>query len=280
MMFVDNILQWARDNGYTAVYGSPEQVNEMLTGVPFADSNDGTAVIMHLVADSETYNGHDRAIVAVYFASLCPFDFNGESLLPEQERLKNIGKDLLNDIRTGNVLAYEYPRWQYGYDDYAENVCWVCLRVTLTALAADCVPLPMPEPPVLEMIPLPEIAAELIKQSSGGQYEGTIRDNVLAEVMANGSITVCFVGVTQEYSGGNADTYVTINGNRDYYGSIVPDLITEEAIEEIPQLAPYIGQMVWGVFVSKGDYPETSFCVTIEFEGVYTSPEVCWEEVI
>ena len=141
MMFVDYILSWARDNGYAAVYGSPEQVNEMLTGVPFADSKDGTAVIMHLVADSETYNGHDSAIVAVYFTSLCPFDFNGESLLPEQERLKNIGKGLLNEIRTGNVLAYEYPRWQYGYDDYAENVCWVCLRVTLTALAADCVPL-------------------------------------------------------------------------------------------------------------------------------------------
>lgn len=140
-MFVDHILKWARDNGYAAVYGSPEQVNEMLTGVPFADSKDGTAVIMHLVTESETYNGHDRAIVAVYFASLCPFDFNGESLLPEQERLKSIGKELLNDIRTGNTIAYEYPRWQYGYDDYAENVAWVCLRVTLTALAADCVPL-------------------------------------------------------------------------------------------------------------------------------------------
>ena len=146
-MFIDYILQWARDKGYAAVYGSPEQVNEMLTNVPFADYTDGTAVIMHLVADSETYNGYDRAIIAVYFASLCPFDFNGESLLSEQERLKNIGKSLLNYIRTGNVLAYEYPRWQYGYDDYAENVCWVCLRVTLTALAADCVPLPMPEPP-------------------------------------------------------------------------------------------------------------------------------------
>lgn len=146
-MFVDYILQWARDKGYAAVYGSPEQVNEMLTNVPFASSQDGTAVIMHLVADSETYNGHDRAIVAVYFASLCPFDFDGESLLPEQERLKNIGKNLLNDIRTGNALAYEYPRWQYGYDDYAENVCWVCLRFTITASAADCVPLPTPPTP-------------------------------------------------------------------------------------------------------------------------------------
>ena len=150
MIIVDQILSWARNNGYTAVYGSAEQVNEMLTSVPFDNSKDGTVVIMHLIAASETVDGHDRATIAVYFASLCQFDFDGEALLPEQERLKNVGKDLLNYLRTGNVLSYADPRWQYGYDDYAENVAWVCLRVTLTALAADCVPLeintPEPEP--------------------------------------------------------------------------------------------------------------------------------------
>lgn len=146
-MFVDYILAWARDLGYSAVYGSPEQVNEMLTDVPFSASKDGTAVIMHLVTNSETVDGHDRAVMAVYFASLCPFDFDGEALLPEQERLKNIGKALLNHIRTGNVITADSARWQYGYDDYAENVCWVCLRVALTASAADCVPLEIPETP-------------------------------------------------------------------------------------------------------------------------------------
>ena len=279
-MFVDYILQWARDKGYAAVYGSPEQVNEMLTSVPFASSQDGTAVIMHLVADSETYNGHDRAIVAVYFASLCPFDFNGESLLPEQERLKNIGKDLLNDIRTGNTIAYEYPRWQYGYDDYAENVCWVCLRVTLTALAADCVPLPMPEPPVFEMILLPEVAAEFIRQYSGGQYDGTIRDNVLAEVLDNGNITVAFAGVTQlPPPSDEVDVYVTLNGVRNHVGVYQEVIVNDETVEEFPQLAPYIGYYIYFVFHSEVS-EETEFCAVIEFEGVYTSPEVCWEEVI
>lgn len=279
-MFVDYILQWARDKGYAAVYGSPEQVNEMLTSVPFEDSNDGTAVIMHLVSDSETYNGHDRAIVAVYFASLCPFDFNGESLLPEQERLKNIGKALLLDIRSGNSIAYEYPRWQYGYDDYAENVAWCCLRVTITALAADCVPLPMPEPPILEMIPLPEVAAEFIKQLSGGQYDGTIRDNVLAEVLANGSITVVFIGVTQlPPPSSEVDAYVTLNGVRNHVGTETVAIITEEYVELMPQLAPYIGYYGYSVLLTETT-EETEFCAVIEFEGVYTSPEVCWEEVI
>lgn len=279
-MFVDYILQWARDKGYAAVYGSPEQVNEMLTNVPFASSQDGTAVIMHLVADSETVDGHDRSIVAVYFASLCPFDFNGESLLSEQERLKNIGKDLLNDIRTGNTIAYEYPRWQYGYDDYAENVCWVCLRVTLTALAADCVPIPMPEPPVLEMIPMPEAAAEFINESSGGQYEGTIRDNVLAEVLADGKITVVFIGVTQlPPPSEEVDVYITLNGVRDYTGPYTVEIINEEIVEELPQLAPYIGYYCYiALHIEVSE--ETEFCAVIEFEGVYTSPEVCWEEVI
>lgn len=146
MMTVDKILEWARGRGYTAVYGSAWQINEMLTDVDFAASKDATAVIMHLVTDSATVDGKDTAVVAVYFASLCDFDFDGEQLLPEQERLKGIGKELLNDIRTGNEMTYNDPRWQYGYDDYAENVCWVCLRVTLTASAADCVPL-SPEPP-------------------------------------------------------------------------------------------------------------------------------------
>lgn len=146
MMIVDKILELARERGYTAVYGSAEQVNEMLTDVDFAASKDGTAVVMHLVTDSATVDGKDTAVVAVYFASLCDFDFDGESLLSEQERLKNIGKELLNSIRTGNEMTYADPRWQYGYDDYAENVAWVCLRVTLTASAADCVPM-SPEPP-------------------------------------------------------------------------------------------------------------------------------------
>jgi hypothetical protein len=55
-----------------------------------------------------------------------------------QEELKNTGKRLLLHIERGNDMSYDGVRWQYGYDDYAENVAWVCLRVTLTALAADC----------------------------------------------------------------------------------------------------------------------------------------------
>lgn len=140
MMFVDKILEWARNNGISAIYGSPEQVNAMMQETDFAASDGGTVLYCHLITDSETMDGRDTATVAVYFCRLCDFDFDGEGLLPLQEELKDTGKQLLLHIERGNEMAYDGVRWQYGYDDYAENVAWVCLRVTLTALAADCNP--------------------------------------------------------------------------------------------------------------------------------------------
>ena len=138
MIFIDQILAWGRDNGFSALYGTPEQVNEMMTSTDFGASQDGTVMYCHLITDSETESGRDSATVAVYFCRLCDFDFDGEDLMPVQEELKNTGKALLHDIAQGNAMAYDGVRWQYGYDDYAENVAWVCLRVTLTALSADC----------------------------------------------------------------------------------------------------------------------------------------------
>lgn len=140
MIFIDQILTWARNNGIYALYGSPEQVNEMMTDTPFASSQDGTVVYTHLITDSETTDGRDTATVAVYFCRLCDFDFDGEGLLPVQEELKDTGKQLLLHIAQGNEMSYDGVRWQYGYDDYAENVAWVCMRVTLIALSADCNP--------------------------------------------------------------------------------------------------------------------------------------------
>ena len=138
MIFVDKILEWARNNGFSALYGTPEQINAMMQDTDFSASDSGTVVFCHLITDSETTDGRDTATVAVYFCRLCDFDFDGENLLPVQEELKATGKRLLLNIERGNEMAYDGVRWQYGYDDYAENVAWVCLRVTLTALSADC----------------------------------------------------------------------------------------------------------------------------------------------
>ena len=275
MIIVDQILQWARDNGYTAVYGSAEHVNEMLTSVPFANSNDGTVVIMHLIADSETVDGHDRATLAVYFASLCSFDFDGEALLPEQEMLKNIGKDLLNFIRTGNVLSYADPRWQYGYDDYAENVCWVCLRVTLTALAADCVPLPMPDPPApAEDFAAPDGLVEAYSAGAGFQEWGKICEMAEWEKEEDWHgievSNVIFMFLARQRAEG-LDLSVKVNGT--YADELEYLDITDEAVQAIPLLAPYLGWvMVLGqisfedVPISQGDTCNVS--VTYQGEEV------------
>lgn len=271
-MFVDYILQWARDKGYAAVYGSPEQVNEMLTSVPFEDSNDGTAVIMHLVSDSETYNGHDRAIVAVYFASLCPFDFNGESLLPEQERLKNIGKALLLDIRSGNSIAYEYPRWQYGYDDYAENVAWCCLRVTITALAADCVP--MPGPPTPAAVSVPKAAFEWLL-SQGKQP--TLRTFCASEQTEGRPVEVgtSYAIVTDEDAG--VLPFSATVGTETTQADVSPVEIDSGVVAQMPSLAGMEGKWLYIFGGSAQLWDSGEVCASASLGDIWQGGDDCWE---
>ena len=151
MMFIDYILDWARARGYVALYGSAYQLNDFMTDADYAAATDETAIYCHLITAMESVNGHDRAEVAIYFARLCDFDFNPEGLLSVQDELKEISKSFLNCVSEGNAVRYLFtPRWQFGYDDFAENVCWCCLRVTLEDMAGDCVPMgggcPEPEP--------------------------------------------------------------------------------------------------------------------------------------
>ena len=268
-MFVDYILQWARGKGYTAVYGSPEQVNEMLTDVPFADSKDGTAVIMHLVADSETVDGHDRAVLAVYFASLCPLDFNGETLLTEQERLKNVGKALLNDIRTGNVLSYEYPRWQYGYDDYAENVAWVCLRVTLTALAADCVQLDLPAYNVTEIEGMSDFLADFMGCTA-----------ITGAPFAYATLGTDFVVIAALVSDlPMASLDILCLGERTTINVADTTIIDAATVEAIPILAGQEGRY-FNLFISPtlSAGGSVTVCVTLEAEYAdYLSSQYCFQ---
>ena len=271
-MFVDHILNWSREKGYAAVYGSPEQVNEMLTSVPFSDYKDGTAVIMHLVAESETYNGHDRAIVAVYFASLCPLDFNGESLLPEQERLKNIGKELLNDIRTGNVLAYDYPRWQYGYDDYAENVCWACLRVTITALAADCVPLP--EPPEPSIARVPQAAFEWLALQGATP---TLRQWCATSQTEDRPVEIaaCWAVVADDDLG--TLHYSDLIGEDSTQGDVTGQEINSALVEQLPSLAGMEGKWLYLLEGAAQVWDSGEVCAQASIGSVWHSGSDCWE---
>lgn len=142
MNAIDIIRQWCSDNGYSFTYGNPFHVNVWMGETDFASSTDGVCVYAYLLTASEYDGNRDSYNVGIYFATLTDFDFDNTTIDTVTESLKERVKTLLNDLSNGNAVGWSGARFEYGYDDYAENVCWCCLRVTLTALAAECVEMP------------------------------------------------------------------------------------------------------------------------------------------
>ena len=143
MMFVPEILKYLRSRGITSLYGSPNQVNMAMQEVKFANSTNKTIAFVYLIDEMQQVDGYEQANIGVYFARLCPFDFDGEDLLAAQDDMKDYGYALLYHLDSGNEITYDstYVRWQFGYSDFAENVAWACLRATLYARAQDCIPM-------------------------------------------------------------------------------------------------------------------------------------------
>lgn len=162
MNVVKKLIKSTRDAGFEARYGTAYQINDYLTDVDFSQSRGETVVYMHLITSLSSVNGRERGEFAVYFARLCDFDFNGEELLDIQEEMKGYGEEIIRAVTCGNdIRVLGDARWQFGYDDFAENVSWVCMRVTVEDMAAFCVPFgegcqPMPVPPaLLSIVTLP-----------------------------------------------------------------------------------------------------------------------------
>lgn len=163
MRIVQSLIKLLRDAGFETRYGTAYQINDYLTDVDFSQSRSETAAYIHLITSLSSVNGRERGDFSVYFARLCDFDFNGEDLLDVQEELKGYGEELIRSATCGNEVRISgSARWQFGYDDFAENVCWACLRVTVESTTEECVPFgegcqPKPEPPV------PPTPPEIIK---------------------------------------------------------------------------------------------------------------------
>lgn len=227
------ILEWARNKGYGAMYGNPAHINRMMSDVNYSQCTDDTAVFCHLITASETVNGgHDRATVGVFFSQLCDFDFNPEDLLDVQQDLTDMAKSMLADMMADNVIGYEEPvRWQYGYDDYADNVAWVCCRVTLEALAADCVP--MPETPC----GLFNVAHEM--------YDYFTRTGVVIELIDNDFFKTSgnvFIGIVSNIAG--AVVSIKIDDRDWVYCETYEVLIDDELVAESPEFSEYIGKIL------------------------------------
>lgn len=146
MNIIKNILTITENAGYTTLYGNPNHINGFMTDADFGASQDGVVCYIYLITASEVREGRERADIGIYFASLCDFDFSPRDVLGNQQTLKGAAFGVFDAINNGNTMRAEEPRFSYGYDDFSENVCWVCMRVTVQELAARCVEWDEPEP--------------------------------------------------------------------------------------------------------------------------------------
>lgn len=127
-------------------YGNPSQINYYLNNVDYAAAPDGVAAYCYLLTDSEYVNGKERATIAVFFSKLIDFDFNGSEAISVTDDCKAKAKEFLNQVAIGNSLTYQDARFQYGYNDFAENVAWCAVRAVFEVSEADCWPLPYYRP--------------------------------------------------------------------------------------------------------------------------------------
>lgn len=115
-------------------------INEALNGVDFSTSRDNIAIFVELITNGTIDGSRSRWDIAIYAAKLCDFDFDPETMPDEQEAMSSVLKKMISCINNGNEYRpVGTARWQYGYDDFAENVAWVCCRLTLEGRAAECV---------------------------------------------------------------------------------------------------------------------------------------------
>lgn len=206
MNIVQSLLRLLRDAGFETRYGTAYQINDYLTDVDFSRSRGGTVAYMHLITSLSSVNGRERGEFSVYFARLCDFDFNGEDLLDVQEELKGYGEELIRAATCGNeVRVLGNARWQFGYDDFAENVCWVCLRLTVESTTEECVPFgegcqPKPEPPALPSI-------ETLPATNITRSGFTVNAKIHNEVGAVISSRCAFARLRGNYNTENAEFY-------------------------------------------------------------------------
>lgn len=126
-------------------YGNPSQINYYLNNVDYAAAPDGVAAYCYLLTDSEYINGKERATIAVFFSKLIPFDFNGSEAVSVTDDCKAKAKEFLHQVAIGNSLTYQDARFQYGYNDFAENVAWCAVRAVFEVTEADCYEFLAPE---------------------------------------------------------------------------------------------------------------------------------------
>lgn len=261
------LRQWCGSQGYTYKYGNPTHINVWMGETDFSASTGGVCVFAHLLTASDyDPSGHDRHNIAVYFATLTPFDFDTDTIDQVTEGLHARAKSLLAYIQQGNAFGWDGARFQYGYDDYAENVAWCCLRVTLTDLAADCVPLPAPPEPGQAFV---DISARLLELEVG-ETATPLCEGFAGVDNGEGKTYIAFGAALSETPISESGITVMSDGLEDRAGLVVGE-ITEEIINFFPDLADYAGWWLAAIITTAGNGEEHTITVTIAgFANPYT----------
>lgn len=269
MKAISQIKQWSSDNGYAFMYGNPAHINRMMHDTDYSASAEHTAVHCYLITSADTQNSHDRVSVGVYFSSLCEFDFDPTSLLAVQEELMGIGKKMLASLADGNVVGYEEPvRWQFGYDDFADNVAWVCARVTFFDLSADCIAMQYPTP-FVDVDGLAYAVTQAYAMFVGvGDAIDVGCDNIA--ILQAGDYRVSFqMAITKK----------AVNLQFTIFGQNVPFdtlFITESDAQGVPILANYVGHYLSSApyVIPEGEHGETVAEIANALTGeIYSSCE-------
>lgn len=134
-------------------YGNPSQINYYLNNLDYAAAPDGVAAYCYLLTDSEYVNGKEGGNVAVFFSTLIDFDFDGQQALNATDICKAKAKEFLQKVAESNLIRYDGARFQYGYNDFAENVAWCAVRAVFEVSEADCWPLPDYRPGEVVLVP-------------------------------------------------------------------------------------------------------------------------------
>ena len=150
---IERIKAIIDDMGVPFRYGNPSQINYYLNNVDYSAAPDGVAAFCYLVTDSEYVNGKERATIAVFFSKLIDFDFNGSDAVSVTDTCKEKAKQFIHAVEVGNSLTCSEVRFQYGYNDFAENVAWCAVRAVFEVSESDCWPLPDYRPSEVVLVP-------------------------------------------------------------------------------------------------------------------------------
>lgn len=141
---IQQIKQIITDLGIEFRYGNPSQINEYLQHVDYSSTAGGVAAYCYLLTDTEYTNGKEGGNVAVFFSTMIDFDFDGQQALNATDICKAKAKEFLQKVAESNLIRYEGARFQYGYDDFAENVAWCAVRAYFEDMVPDCWPMTKP----------------------------------------------------------------------------------------------------------------------------------------